>query len=116
MTNYDIGRLTSGPLTEVRTVLSRAETALAALDRDRSEYGTMYEELEIVPVEGHHEPYGEPIKGWVGTPLYQPQRWVVDKPAVVIPHPDLEEMRDALRTTINVLRKWERTGAKRRSK
>jgi len=114
MINYDIGRLTSGPLTEVRTVLSRAETALAALDRDRSEYGTRCEELEISPVEGHHEPYGEPIKGRARGTTYQPKRWVVDKPAVTIPHPDLEEMRDALRTTINVLRKWERTGAKKR--
>jgi len=110
MTNYDIGRLTSGPLTEVRTVLSRAETALAWL-----EHGTGKDaQLEVESARRHEEPYGDRVYGHFDKIGYQPRRIVTDKPAVTIPHPDLEEMRDALRTTINVLRKWERTGAKKR--
>lgn len=112
MPDYDIGRLTSGPLTEVRTVLSRAETALAALDRAAGHYAT----LEIEPRAVHAEFYGEPVRGYYSGTTYQPRRWVEDKSAVTIPHPDLEEMRTALRATIESLRKWERTGAKKRPK
>jgi hypothetical protein len=112
MTDYDIGRLTSGPLTEVRTVLSRAQTALAMLE---DAYG-VYAKLEVEPAVRHEEPYGDRVYGRFDTTGYQPRRIITDKPAVVIPHPDLDEMRDALRTTINMLRRWERTGAKRRKK
>jgi len=94
MPDYDIGRLASPELTEVRTVLSRAETALDAL-RDHPW------RRSILHIE----------------PCCAPSVWSSDHPAcTTIPHPDIAEMRDALQTTINLLRKWERTGPKKRSK
>ncbi|GAA1701487.1 hypothetical protein GCM10009765_58820 [Fodinicola feengrottensis] len=106
--DYEIGRLTSNELTEVRTVLSRAETALAFLNRHPEG------ELELEPMTGHWEIIGT-IRGFRGG-TYQDKRWVIDTQAVTIRHPDLEEMRDALTTTVASLRKWARTGAKRRPK
>ncbi|MFF4205537.1 hypothetical protein ACFYZ8_33365 [Streptomyces sp. NPDC001668] len=77
----------SRALTEVRTVLSRARTARAALDR---------------PTE--HQ-YGED-----GRPLHDP----VTNEWVVLNDPDAQEMRAALDTVIAVLERWDRTGRTRR--
>lgn len=106
---YDIGRLTSGPLVEVRTVLARAQTALAMLEDAHG----VYAKLEIEPRKGHTEWRERPaFRGGVAKfPV-----WVEDLPPVTIQHPDLAEMRDALQTTISALRRWARTGPKKRAK
>lgn len=112
MIDYEIGRLSSGPLTEIRTVLSRAETALGVLLRARGRFS----ELELEPAEGHHEPDGLPQPSRYAGRMWQNTKWVVDKPAIRIPHPDLDEMCDALQTAISAMKKWERTGAPKRRK
>lgn len=110
MTDYDIGRLTSPELVEVRTVLSRAETALDVLrDHPYTDQLLHLEDcrFQILNQQGELWDYDRDRGGHA---VYD------HSPCATVPHPDIAEMRDALQTTVNVLRKWERTGPKKRSK
>lgn len=78
----DRGRDVTTALTEVRTVLSRAETARKILDE---------------PTEYHHR-------------SDSPGRIDFDRPKHA--DPDVAEMRDALDEAIRLLTRWRRTGRK----
>ena len=69
---------TSSALTEVRTVLSRAETALLLLGKGPSEYK-------------HVMKYD--------TKTWETERW---------PDPDQDDMEQALRTVVTLLSRWRR--------
>lgn len=77
----DRGRETSRALTEVRTVLSRAETALRALGG---------------PTEHARDEHGDTV--------------FVDGDFVYEHDPDHVEMREALATAVQALGRWRRTG------
>lgn len=87
---YDPHRSVSNTLTEVRTVLSRAETALFLLVNSRNS-----DHYQIV-VEPEH---------FVKIPGQSTRRYV---PAVRIPHPDVDEMIERLETVIDLLSPWRR--------
>jgi hypothetical protein len=88
MTEYEIGRCTSMALTEVRTVLKRAESALEAIPREGSRY---YDELVI---QGDvYDIYGK-----------DPDRQAIS------PHPERDEMIAALEQCVRLLERWRRTG------
>lgn len=80
---YDPNASTSTALVEVRTVLSRARTALEVLD-----YNPTFVVVEAV--------WGRD-----------------QKEAETIPHPELEEMQRAMRQIVAVLARWERRGSKK---
>lgn len=82
----DRGNETSRALTEVRTVLSRAETALDALSSGPMEYVTEHDE------EGRYVGYHRE------------------------PDPEQEAMVDALRVAVAALTPWRRAGARRRGR
>ena len=86
--NIDLGRLSSGVLTEVRTVLSRARTALDSLENNP------HLVLESA------QPIRDEEGGFVG--------WTEP---VTVKHPDIEEMIAVLSFTVDKLSKWKRTGA-----
>lgn len=99
----DLGRSTSGPLVEVRTVLSRAQTALFELE---------------APYEGMHRVLGGPRWTVEGSkPIYGPPdengrrrgtgEWTE---RVTAPHPQGAEMVEAMRKVVELLEPWERTG------
>ena len=99
----DLGRSTSGALTEVRTVLSRAQTALLELE---------------APFVGMHRELGGPrweVKGSrpiFGEPDEKGRRWGTGEwtTAVVVPHPQGDDMVAAMRKVVELLEPWERTG------
>ena len=93
----DLGRETSTLLTEVRTVLSRAETALYGYGADRS-WISAKAALLIEGEKGHRE------NG----------HYIVDSPAVRIPHPDRDEIQAALEQVVELLSPWRRTGPKKK--
>lgn len=84
------GREAGRALTEVRTVLSRARTALRELDQ---------------PTEWHRLPKPDPIRGIVdcGEPP-------IDFTREKFNDPDIEQMRDALQQVVDLLTPWEKTG------
>lgn len=95
----DLGRMTSQLLVEVRTVLSRAQTALTAYDwcnEDWRHDGDWILQAELVTVPGRYD--------WL--PVDDPRR--VEEQS--IPHPDREEIREALVKVVELLSPWERTG------
>jgi hypothetical protein len=99
MTDVDLGRVSSRLLTEVRTVLSRAQTALGWYDEAsecwRYDGGWMLQaELETTPGRWGYTEDG--TWGWIGPET--------------IPHPDREQIRDALVKVAELLSPWERTG------
>lgn len=81
----DRGHEVTNALTEVRTVLSRAETALAILDRGPSEWRQV----------GFEEPNAADYRA----PIH-----------VREPDPDQDEMAEALREVVVLLARWRRTG------
>jgi hypothetical protein len=89
---YQRGRDTSDELTEVRTVLSRAETAIQLLERQQHRAGTRAPDWVT---QARHF-YGLSADGC----------WEAD--------PDLADMLDALRETVRRLDKYRRTGTTRR--
>lgn len=91
----DRGRETGRALAEIRTVLGRAETALSTIENwPEIEPGNWVETGEV-----RLDPAGRE---------YRPMEFVSSGPATY--DPDLEEMREALRTTISSLAKWRKTG------
>lgn len=96
MTDYEIGRCTSRPLTEVRTVLSRAETAL--------QHWSSFDALVVVEGEyvGHYSGRDDVDDyGYIGR-------------VAITPHPDVDEMREALEKVVELLSPWRRTGRPKR--
>lgn len=94
----DRGRETSGSLIEIRTVLSRAETARVVIARRmESARGFRRETGEILDVE---------IGGRVQH--IRQTEWVETEPAAF--DPDREEMLAALDAFIAAAQKWKRTG------
>lgn len=88
----DLGRVTSGPLTEVRTVLSRARTAYMDL---------------TMPFVWTDDGYArEPGEG----PQWRVTGWSPEGRPTYAPHPQGEEMVEALRKVVELLEPWERTG------
>lgn len=87
---YDPHRSVSNMLTEVRTVLSRAETALDTLVSNRSS-----DHYQIVAEHEH----------FVKVPGQSMRRYV---PAVWITHPDVDEMIERLEMVIDLLAPWRR--------
>lgn len=85
---YKRGRETTAALTEIRTVLSRAETALAFLDREKAHVGNKLNEWE----------------------LKHPDTWPHDDDGCLLGDPDLDAMREALGETVRQLDQWRRTG------
>lgn len=83
----DRGRDTSQALTEVRTVLSRAEHALRVLQRG--------------PTEWRYNSDGRPDFDWEG-------HWPKDY------DPDHAEMVEALEKAVGLLAQWRRTGRPRK--
>jgi transposase InsO family protein len=84
----DRSRDVSDELTEVRTVLSRAETALARLD--------MLDKRR-----------GEVRRRWVTDPPHH-SRW---EEYVYEPDQDLDDMRVSLMDVINILKRWRKHGS-----
>jgi len=86
--NIELGRLSSNVLTEVRTVLSRTETAIGYIERNPNL--------------------------WVRYPknLYsrETREYIAEVPGEKILHPDVEEMLAVLMFTRDKLKKWEKTG------
>lgn len=86
----DLGRMTSSALTEVRTVLSRAETAMWVLHREQ----------DLILEHGKWERNPETGKcGYAGR--------------VEIPHPELDDMRRAMAQVVALLESWQKTGKSR---
>lgn len=83
---YDPNTSVSTALVEIRTVLSRARTAIEVIDSEGAE-------LVVVP--------GRWSKG-------------EHTPAETIPHPERAEMLDALREFVGKAARWEKRGARRR--
>lgn len=84
---YDPNKDVSGPLTEVRTVLSRAETALETLVT------------------------GGTVLRWDGKQQWTNGQWDRGTP---IDHPDGDEMVAALRQAVVLLSPWRKTGSVKR--
>lgn len=84
----EIGRAVSNVLTEVRTVLSRAESALRTIRRNPGWYLEMRE--------SHWDK--------------QSGQLVVDSPALVTEHPGIKEIIPALEDVIERLSPFEKTG------
>jgi hypothetical protein len=95
------GTETSRALTEIRTVLSRAETAKSTL--------LLWPESEP----GHYEETGEVRIDPRGRE-YRPTRFVSDGPAQF--DPDRDEMIAALDVFITAASKWARTGRPKKEK
>ncbi len=90
MVDYEIGRCTSVALTEVRTVLHRAKTALLHIPTGDSVNNELIVRGEI---HARH----------------------LDKPREVVrPHPELDEMIVALEQVVSLLERWRRTGQPKR--
>lgn len=83
----NLGRATSGPLTEIRTVLSRAKTALAYM----KEYPWWWHE------------FSKPVFSKSG-------EYIGRSPGEKVRHPDIDEMISALETFVSAVEKWDRTG------
>jgi len=94
--NGDRGRDVSDELTEVRTVLSRAENALDTLYRLRRN------ETTHDRARSGHWDYSDP----------EHSRFVVDSYAA---DPDIDAMIDALEWTVDELKRWRRTGRAKKS-
>lgn len=106
MTEPDLGRLVSAPLTEVRTVLSRARTAIDRIQRIQR--GETYDGNGLVNEAGRRAGFEGGFDEWrarQASPEY-----------VIEPHPQLDEMVDALSRVVALLERWEKTGAIRRDK
>jgi hypothetical protein len=104
VTAREIGRETSHSLVEIRTVLSRAETALAALHEFRSDAHYWH---------GYNAGRGECFDGCPGinsdgggSGRVETRRWS---------DPDYAEAKEALQATIDALGKFRRTGRPRRA-
>jgi hypothetical protein len=105
----DIGRATSGPLDEVRTVLSRARTALRYLGTDPSKIRW-------------HTQFPKPIFSqerdrdisWTDGRGVRHERWTYSHlgytEAETIEHPGAAEMIHGLQECIRLLEQFERTG------
>ncbi len=91
---YERGNETTAALTEVRTVLSRAETALDTLERERVRDGAELPEWQLRS--GHREAYDTEGDG-----LFHADR-------------DIDDMIDALSHTVKRLDRYRRTGKTRR--
>lgn len=89
---YERGNETTQALTEVRTVLSRAETALVSLERERASEGT-------------------PLSSWQ---LRFPDEYDTHGDGLQHADPDIDDMIDALNETVKRLDKYRRTGKTRR--
>jgi len=87
--NIDLGRLSSNVLTEVRTVLSRTETAIGYIE---SCPHLVLESAKPVYTQEH------------------PKQFIGYTEAVTMKHPDVEEMLAVLIFTRDKLKKWEKTG------
>jgi hypothetical protein len=83
---YDPNTSTSNALVEIRTVLSRARTAIETIDNAGAEF------------------------------VVVPGRWTKGEhvPAETIPHPEREEMLAALRAFVAEAARWEKRGSRRR--
>lgn len=97
MSEYKRGNETSAELTEVRTVLSRAETALVTLERFRQREGTPAPEWMIASYEQ---------SGNRDERIDDDGCWTADA--------DLADMIDALSETVRRLDRYRRTGKTRR--
>lgn len=98
----DLGTETSGVLAEVRTVLSRARTALATLGDD-PQWMVRGSEPIFGPPEEHT------YERWDGKTITTTRQPTVGwTPAVTVPHPDGLEMVAALKEVVRLLEKWER--------
>lgn len=104
MTDYDRGTSTDALMVEVRTVLSRAQTALKTWPTDPRWYT-----VEPQPVYGEPEeytinlPHGHTLTRVRGRFLgYSEGEWQ--------PHPDGQAMREALEQVVELLSPWRRTG------
>lgn len=80
---YDPHRTVSAALTEVRTLLRRAQTAIRLIEDD-----------PLIRVTEGEWDYS-----------VQPARYV---PPETIPHPDADEMIEVLKETVEKLKRWER--------
>lgn len=89
---YDRGQDSTNALTEIRTVLSRAETALLSLERERARAGTPLDDWQLK--------YADPR--------------TVDEDNRFIPDPDIEDMINSLNDTVRRLDKYRRTGRTKR--
>lgn len=101
----DLGKLVSYPLTEVRTVLSRARTAIDQIERFRTD-GVQLDAL--VNEAGRRAGFEGGFDEWrarQASPEY-----------VIEPHPQLDEMLAALAQVIALLEPWEKTGTIRKGK
>lgn len=98
MTNdeIDLGRETSYLLIEVRTVLSRARTALYGYGNDPTWMSR--ERYYIVP------------SGWENANDPEDPHRIVPTDGVHIPHPDADEMQAAMEQVVALLSPWRRTG------
>ena len=103
MTDIDLTRETSDLLTEVRTVLSRAETALKNGQYD------LYT--------GRRLDWAEALF-WIvePKPVYSGPNWefLGYSDGVSVPHPDREEMRLALEEVVRLLSPWKRKKGKKK--
>jgi hypothetical protein len=105
MTDIDLGRVTSNPLTEVRTVLSRAESALSVLRHAKNDPDLRWSGGYLWKLDGV----------WDGAyPWRKTDEELEEIPRIV--HPDLDEMIASLEGVVASLKKWERTGRPRRRK
>jgi hypothetical protein len=96
VSEYRRGNDTSEALTEVRTVLRRAETALVQLEREQQQEGTPAPPWLIQS----QERYGRDGR--------------VDDDGCWAADPDLPDMLDALSETVRRLDKYRRTGKTKR--
>jgi phosphoserine aminotransferase len=110
VTAREIGRETSHNLVEIRTVLSRAETALESLHEFRREYHTLHGESadkyddERCPADCPDRDM-TPNENGVRWKYTETRRWS---------DPDYAEAKEALQATIDALGKFRRTGRPRR--
>ena len=103
MTNIDLGRATSAPLVEVRTVLSRAETALESLKQhDGTDTWSHFESTPgmWVSKKGRSEACLDDFRAGAA-------EWVDGE---YIPHPDYDRMVTTLEEVVRLLSPWKRTG------
>ncbi len=95
--DIDLGREVSNLLSEVRTVLSRARTALLGYDAVAQEWDDQWmSKARLVTTQGRF--------WWL--PEGDPNR--IDE--VSIPHPDAAEIQAAMEKVVELLSPWDRTG------
>lgn len=113
---YDRGTSTDQYLIEVRTVLSRAETALAEFEHNSTDKGLRWYIVPRTPIRGPDEPFEWTDRSGTVHRLLGPGEFLGYSEGVWIDHPDGEAMRSALVEVVKLLSPFRRTGRARRKR